>query len=224
MLHAIRLCLGSSSSTPPAPSPPPRGPRRSHNHKSSRGADAIGDAVIVETRESPAMLYAMVSVLDNFRRTLDDRWTVHADVSPNMTSALDSQLRTIFHLRMALEKAALRVAPASIGNGYTEFNLMYTRPDFWRKYAAPYLLMFHIDSCLCPSPTRSLQSFIDSGDTVSWARHGAVGSVRYSVASPNTQKRTASATAVSRFGGATTYCSSLRQSSRPARTSLPSIA
>ena len=109
------------------------------------------------------MLYAMVSVLDNFRRTLDDRWTVHADVSPNMTSALDSQLRTIFHLRMALEKAALRVAPASIGNGYTDFNLMYTRPDFWRKYAAPYLLMFHLDSCLCPSPTRSLQSFIDSG-------------------------------------------------------------
>ena len=79
---------------------------------------------------------------------------------------------------------------------------MYTRPDFWRKYAAPYLLMFHLDSRFCPSPTRSLQSFIDSGYSFAGAPW-AVGSVRHSVASPSTQKRTASATAVSRFGGAT---------------------
>ena len=105
----------------------------------------------------------MVSVLKNFRRTLDDRWTVHAHVSPNMTSALDSRLRTNFHLRMRLEKETLRVAPASIGNNYTEFNLMYTRPDFWRRFKAPYVLMFQLDTCLCGSPTRSLQSFIDSG-------------------------------------------------------------
>ena len=114
-------------------------------------------------------MHALASTLFNVRNTLDLSWDVHAWISAdsNVSRSVVQRLCTVPRLRLALDRGTLRLRQANFPNeaSWSGFNRLYATQQFWRTFTTPHVLMFHIDSCLCGRPTRSLKSFLEGGWT-----------------------------------------------------------
>ncbi|EOD08805.1 hypothetical protein EMIHUDRAFT_217060 [Emiliania huxleyi CCMP1516] len=131
----------------------------------------IGDAVIVDLRTGPGFAHALASTLLNVRELLDEQWVVHAWVSAdaNLSRTVRQRLYKLSGLRHALRCAnagtcaALRLKRMTGENSRAWYNRLILKTDFWRSFSAPHVLLFELDTCLCPSPTWSLRHFVDEG-------------------------------------------------------------
>ena len=132
-----------------------------------------GDAVIVDLRTGPAFPHALTSVLHNVRGVLPDSWLVHAEISSSVTRRVRWLLHRVPMLSHALHCkppcAALRISPRRADNATQGMHVWYNRllrsRSFWSGFPTPWVLLFELDSCLCPGPTRPLASFMKAGYT-----------------------------------------------------------
>ena len=123
----------------------------------------------------------MLPALANACRVLGTSWTVHLlhlddnDVLEQLRSnpryrLLASELEVgrlqFRHLREVDADAAVRAHGFRYRAGWFAprlwYNEMLVRNRFWQAFSQPWLLLFEVDSVLCPSPTLPLTAFLQA--------------------------------------------------------------
>jgi hypothetical protein len=106
----------------------------------------------------------MPQVLMNFIRHLPPRWVTNVlhgreNGYVRASSKLQPSISAGSLKFMLIDDMGLGVSHADYKNGREWYNRMLARSAFWTVFSSPLLLLFEMDSALCSSPTRPLQSF-----------------------------------------------------------------
>mmetsp|Transcript_39300 Transcript_39300/g.91910 ORF Transcript_39300/g.91910 Transcript_39300/m.91910 type:complete len:278 (-) Transcript_39300:85-918(-) len=128
-----------------------------------------GEAVMVETRAHPRLR----STLLNVRQQLPSDWQVTLLHGPNNSKFVKAELASLrsVHIQLLPSREAREASktPAHATDGYRSagdyarrtnwYNRMLARAAFWEARAASHVLIFELDSALCPAPSLPLEAF-----------------------------------------------------------------
>ena len=121
----------------------------------------------------PRWLAKLPIVLLNFRAHLPLSWTVQLLTDPKEVQRASRVAQSFPLLKRALKRREMLIRPILLPTGHRSwskawYNLYLSSPTFWQSFKLPWLLLFEVDSALCPRPDHSLLHFVSADPHIFW--------------------------------------------------------